>query len=149
MNNAGEYLAHRLHHEIPLTRTMQLRVNRWENHELQLAAPLEPNINHAGSMFGGSLYSVAVLTGWGWLTLRLREAGIEGQIVIRGGSIEYPRPITGEAVGICTAPSEAEWEKFVRQYQRRGLARLQLDIHIHTPSGETAVHLRGDYVLQR
>ena len=35
-----------------------------------LRAPLAPNANYKGTAFGGSLYSVAVLTGWAWVTRR-------------------------------------------------------------------------------
>lgn len=145
-----EYLENLLHHDIPLTRAMQLRVHSYENHELRLAMPLAPNVNHTGSMFGGSLYSISVLAGWGWLTLRLREAGIaDGHIVIKGGQIDYPLPVVEEAVAICSAPSEEEWKRFETMYRRRGRARLYLDIRILAPSGETAVHLHGEYVLHK
>lgn len=150
MNPDCRYLEDLLHHDIPLTRAMQLRVASWTNHELRLAMPLAPNVNHTGSMFGGSLYSLSVLAGWGWLTLRLREAGIDdGHIVIKGGQIDYPLPVVEEAVAICAAPSEEDWKKFETLYRRRGRARLYLDIRIPAPSGADAVHLHGEYVLHK
>jgi len=55
-------------------------------------------------MFGGSLYCGAVLAGWGWLHLQLREEGIEdGHIVIQEGQISYPLPVTRDATVICQA----------------------------------------------
>lgn len=139
-----------LHHDIPLTRAMGLRVLGWQQHELRLGVPLAPNVNHAGSMFGGSLYSSVVLAGWGWLTLRLREAGIEdGVIVIKGGQIDYPLPVTADAQAICAAPAQEAWQRFEALYRRRGLARLYLDSRIVTAEGSVAVTLRGEYVLQR
>ncbi|KTC45318.1 hypothetical protein AO269_31985 [Pseudomonas putida] len=62
-----------LHHDIPLTGDMGLRVRAWDNHCLRLHVPLAPNVNHKSTMFGGSLYCAAVLAGWGWLHLRLGE----------------------------------------------------------------------------
>jgi thioesterase domain-containing protein len=142
------YLQDILHRDIPLTRHMELRVARWEDHELRLAMPLAPNINHTGTMFGGSLYGITVLTGWGWLTLRLREAGIsDGHIVIRGGQIEYPRPVSGDAESVCGAPADEDWQKFLTQYQRRGRARLHLEIRIPDAEGQDCVRLHGEYVL--
>ena len=49
------YLEDLLHHDIPLTRAMQLTVHSWADHQLRLAMPLAPNVNHTGTMFGGSL----------------------------------------------------------------------------------------------
>ena len=150
MNADCQYLQDLLHHDIPLTRAMQLGVAGWAGHELRLSLPLAPNVNHTGSMFGGSLYSLCVLAGWGWLTLRLREAGIDdGHIVIKGGQIDYPLPVEGDAVAICAAPAAEDWQKFETLYRRRGRARLYLDIRILAASGETAVHLHGEYVLHR
>ncbi|MCL7462397.1 YiiD C-terminal domain-containing protein [Pseudomonas sp. NW5] len=139
-----------LHDAIPLTRAMGLKVLGWQDHELRLSVPLAPNINHTGSMFGGSLYSSVVLAGWGWLTLRLREAGIEdGVIVIKGGQIDYPLPVIADAQAVCAAPPEDEWRRFEALYRRRGLARLYLDSRIVDAEGAVAVTLRGEYVLQR
>jgi len=98
MSRDSRYLEAILHHDIPLTRAMGLRVENWEHHELRLKVPLQANINHKSSMFGGSLYCASVLAGWGWLHLRLREAGIEdGHIVIQEGQIDPSFVITHTA----------------------------------------------------
>ncbi|MFR0673655.1 YiiD C-terminal domain-containing protein [Enterobacterales bacterium AW_CKDN230030176-1A_HGKHYDSX7] len=140
-----------LHDDIPLTRQMGLEVRGWEAHVLRLGLPLAANVNHKNTMFGGSLYCVAVLAGWGWLHLRLREAGIDdGHIVIQDGQISYPRPVTGVAIAVCEAPPAEAWDRFVRLYQRRGRARLVLDTVVFNEGDETpAVTFSGQYVLHR
>ncbi|WP_312233424.1 YiiD C-terminal domain-containing protein, partial [Stutzerimonas nitrititolerans] len=55
MSRDSRYLEDLLHHDIPLTRALGLRVEQWENHELRVKVPLQANINHKSSMFGGSL----------------------------------------------------------------------------------------------
>ena len=105
MNRDSRYLESVLHHDIPLTREMGLKVVSWQDRQLRLQLPLEANINHKSTMFGGSLYCGAVLAGWGWLHLSLREAGIEdGHIVIQEGHISYPLPVTEDAIAVCDAP---------------------------------------------
>jgi thioesterase domain-containing protein len=140
-----------LHHDIPLTRDMAVKVISWQNHSLRLHLPLEPNINHKSTLFGGSLYCGAVLAGWGWLYLRLKEAGIDdGHIVIQEGQISYPLPVKTDGVAICDAPDDATWERFVKMYQRRGRARLSLATRIAAEgSDESAVEFVGQYVLHR
>ena len=71
-----------LHTEIPLTQTMGIKVIAYGDRQLTLKAPLQPNINHKSTAFGGSLYSIAVLSGWGLLFLLLQEQELSGQIVI-------------------------------------------------------------------
>ncbi|MCY1425075.1 putative thioesterase domain protein [compost metagenome] len=102
-------------------------------------------------MFGGSLYCAAVLAGWGWLHLRLREEDIdEGHIVIQEGQISYPLPVTGDAIALCDAPDEKVWHKFLATYDRYGRARLNLQTRVtNVGSDEEAVVFSGQYVLHR
>ncbi|MCF5652865.1 thioesterase [Pseudomonas syringae] len=150
-HDAAHALEQVLHHDIPLTREMGMRVIDWHNQTLRLHLPLAPNVNHKSTLFGGSLYCGAVLTGWGWLHLRLREAGItDGHIVIQDGQISYPLPVRSDAIAHCDAPELAQWEKFIATYQRRGRARLTLHTCIsEQDSEEQAVRFVGQFVLHR
>lgn len=150
MSRDSRYLEELLHHDIPLTRALGLRVEQWENHELRVKVPLQANINHKSSMFGGSLYCVSVLAGWGWLHLRLREAGIEdGHIVIHEGQIDYPLPVLDDATAVCAAPDDNAWERFEAIYRRRGRARLTLHSRILNADGREAVRFTGQFVLHK
>jgi thioesterase domain-containing protein len=151
MSTDSRYLESVLHHDIPLTQDMGLKVLDWHEQQLSLHLPLEPNVNHKSTMFGGSLYCGAVLVGWGWLHLRLKEEGItDGHIVIQEGQIRYPLPVTGDATAICPAPDAKEWKKFLAMYRRYGRARLALDTRIvNAGSEEDAVTFTGQYVLHR
>ncbi|PSS50242.1 YiiD C-terminal domain-containing protein [Pseudomonas sp. BBP2017] len=151
MTTDSRYLESVLHGDIPLTREMGLQVLDWQQQQLRLQLPLAANVNHKSTMFGGSLYCAAVLVGWGWLHLRLREAGIDdGHIVIQEGQISYPLPVTGAAIAVCAAPDEKVWERFIATYQRRGRARLNLHTRVsNAGSDEAAVLFSGQYVLHR
>ncbi|ANC01264.1 thioesterase [Pseudomonas putida] len=151
MTTDSQYLQAVLHSDIPLTREMGMQVIDWREQCLRLQLPLAPNVNHKSTMFGGSLYCAAVLVGWGWLHLRLRELGFDdGHIVIQEGQISYPLPVTGVAVARCPAPDEKAWERFLTMYQRRGRARLTLETLVsNAGSEEAAVRFSGQYVLHR
>ncbi len=151
MSTDSRYLESVPHHDIPLTRDMGLKVLDWREQQLSLHLPLDRNVNHKSTMFGGSLYCGAVLAGWGWLHLRLKEEGIEdGHIVIQEGQISYPLPVTGDATAICPVPDAKVWKKFLAMYQRYGRARLTLHTHIvNQGSEEDAVTFTGQYVLHR
>lgn len=91
----------------------------------------------------------AVLAGWGWLHLSLREAGVtDGHIVIQQAQIDYAEPVLSDALAVCTAPAAAEWDKFLALYQRRDLARLKLHSRILVGDID-AVRFSGHYVLHR
>ncbi|MCP2075650.1 UNVERIFIED_ORG: thioesterase domain-containing protein [Pseudomonas lini] len=151
MNRDSRYLESILHHDIPLTRDMGLKVLDWQARQLRLFLPLAANVNHKSTMFGGSLYCGAVLGGWGWLHLALREEGIEdGHIVIQEGQISYPLPVTRDATVVCDAPEEKVWKRFLATYRRYGRARLALQTRVlNNGSEEPAVEFVGQYVLHR
>lgn len=149
--NPSQRLEAVLHQDIPLTREMGLKVLAWDEHQLRLHLPLAPNVNHKSTLFGGSLYCGAVLAGWGWLHLRLQEAGIcDGHIVIQEGQISYPLPVKDDAVVICDGTDQASWDRFVKMYQRRGRARLTLNTRVIAPDSDSpAVVFVGQYVVHR
>jgi len=138
-----------LYRDIPLSRAMQVRVASWQAHELRLHLPLQANCNLHDSMFGGSLYCGALLAGWGWLHLRLQEESRKGAVVIKDAQISYLLPVTGGAQALCSAPEPAQWDRFVAIFQRRGVARLQLESQVLTAGGEVAARFSGQFVLQR
>lgn len=145
-----DFLQQTLHQDIPLTRAMELTVTEWDGRRLCLELPLKPNINHQLSMFGGSLYSGAVLAGWGWLTLRLRAAELDDcHVVIQHAEVSYPRPVDGTARALCEGPSDEQWSRFEQTLCRRGRARLALRTWVLNPANEEAVRFDGHFVVQR
>ncbi len=138
-------LGRTLHGEIPLSRAMDIRVDGYDGRCLRLAAPLAPNINHKLTAFGGSLYSLAVLCGWGLLHLKLAEAGLHKHIVIQESSIRYLRPVNQEMLAECCV-DDAELGRFLRALEKHDRARLSLDVTILL-DGEPAVEFTGRYVV--
>ncbi len=134
-----------LREQIPLARAMDIRVAGYDGENLRLAAPLGPNVNHKLTAFGGSLYSLAVLCGWGLLHLKLTEANLQKHIVIQQGSIDYRIPVTHDMVAECRLDAEA-YRLFLHILQRRGRGRLALTVVIRE-EGYTAVEFTGKYVV--
>lgn len=135
--------------DIPLSQNLGVEVLTWQDRQLQLQFPLAPNINHQASMFGGSMYCAAVLAGWGWLHLALREEGIDTtHIVVQSGQIDYPRPITHERIiALATAPDDKSWQRFLTTYRKYGKARLQVTSRVLTEEGQDGAVLMGQFVL--
>lgn len=67
-----------LHGKIPITRVMGVRVEGYDERRLVLSAPLDTNVNHLGTAFGGSLNALAVLSG-GLIPRRLSRAARSGR----------------------------------------------------------------------
>ena len=134
-----------LRSEIPLAQAMGVQVAGYDGQCLRLAAPLAPNINHKSTAFGGSLYTLAVLCGWGMLHLKLAEAGLDKHIVIQEGAIRYLRPVADDLLAECRIDPE-QLAHFMRTLAKHGRARLALDVSLRT-EGQPAVEFAGRYVV--
>lgn len=134
-----------LDHEIPITGYMGLRVAAYDGMRLSLVAPLEPNINHKSTVFGGSLNSVVTLAGWGLIWLLLKESGIAATIVIQNNTSHYRRPVTSDFTAICRRPDDAQVVQFIRALREKGKARLQLYAEVRE-NDDIAMSFEGRYV---
>jgi thioesterase domain-containing protein len=127
-----------LHEHIPITGHMGIRVVRADLGCVALSAPLEPNINHRSTVFGGSCASVAMLAAWSLVLLRVRERGADARIVIQHGSIDYLVPIDGEFVATCRPSDEEAWGRFERTLDRGRPARVELASTVESEGVEVA-----------
>lgn len=138
------YLQQRIDGEFALAKHMGIIVEAADDAAVVLRAPLELNANYKGTAFGGSLYSVAVLAGWAWLTRYLALRGIEADGVIQESRIRYIVPVHGEMRACAVAPSRQAADRFLKMLSRAGRGRV--DLKVQTYFGhELATVLEGVY----
>jgi thioesterase domain-containing protein len=125
------YLQSILSGEFALARHIGIVVECADDTGIVLCAPLAPNANDKGTAFGGSLFSVAVLTGWSWVTRYLAAAGLAAEAVIQESTIKYLVPVQGSFRATLHAPSPDQIEKFRKMLQRAGRGRIRLKVDIH------------------
>ena len=120
------------HSLIPISAHMGMCVDSYDGQTLSVSAPLENNINHQLSAFGGSLFSLAALAGW----------------VIAGGDVSYRQPVFETLRCRCTLPSE--YDAFATQLVQNGKASLTLQSRFHlTSSPESdAMTFNGKYAVR-
>jgi thioesterase domain-containing protein len=137
-----------LHEHIPLSAAMCVQVLTVNETGVRLFAPLEPNINHRQTVFGGSLSAVAILAAWACVHTRLQLVGHDVRLVIQRNNIEYLLPANGGFTASCPAPDSATWAQFIKTLERRGRARLILTTSVYCE--ETCVAtLTGEFVAIR
>lgn len=142
-----DYLSAWLPREIPISSALHLTPLSWIDNTLSLKVPLEHNRNHMYTGFGGSLYTSALLVGWSWLHLKLKEMGFEENlhIVIQSAQIQYPSPMTADSIAICQGVEEKAWAKFEKMFRRYGKGRLEITTKIQM-DGVTTTEFVGDFV---
>jgi thioesterase domain-containing protein len=127
----AQYLQDRIDRDIMLAKPMGVIVEAADETAVILRAPLAPNANHMGSAFGGSLYSLAVLTGWAWITRFLASKELIADAVIQESSMRFLAPVKAELRACIRIPAEADVDKFQKMLARakRGRIRLQVTMH--------------------
>lgn len=135
-----------LHEQIPLSKTMGVRIESFDGHELVVTAPLEPNHNHLGTAFGGSLAAIATLAGYSLLWLLLDDRSCH--IVIRESSISYRHPVDGPIRAFSRSPEPAAFGRFRARFEKSGKSRITLRSTIEQ-GGVACVVFEGVFVALR
>jgi len=135
-----------LHAKIPITAAMGVAVESYDAEQLVLTAPLEPNHNHLGTAFGGSLSAIATLAGYALLWLELDDR--EAHIVVKSSAIQYRHPVRENIRAICQRPAAEEMERFRKQYARNGKAGIELAVTI-VENDQPCVDFTGVFVALR
>jgi len=130
-NFGRKYLQQRILGEFALARHIGIEVESADDTVVVLRAPLAPNANYKGTAFGGSLYSVAVLAGWAWVTRYLAARGLSADAVIQESSVRFLMPVHGELRATAAAPADEQIDKFRKMLQRAGRGRIRLRVDIH------------------
>ncbi len=133
-----------LHANIPITAAMGVGAVSVSPQAVVLSAPLQPNINHRETVFGGSASAVAILSAWALVHLRLEAEGIPHRLVIHRNTMSYERPIAGDFTAAAAVPEE-EWPRFVNALRRRRKARITATAELHF-EGVTAGRLEAEFV---
>ena len=115
--------------EIPLSNHLGIRLERLDPRGVELSAPLEPNRNHMGTGFAGSVLAAASLAGWATVIALLGR--VEGaNVVLQETQASFLEPVTGEFRVLAIAPNLAARERFLDAYRRRGRARIGIAIEV-------------------
>jgi thioesterase domain-containing protein len=134
-----------LHERFPLSRTMGVEVVTATTEGVTLSAPLEPNVNHHDTVFGGSASAVAILSAWALLYLRLKDAHQQWGIVIQRNTMNYERPITDRFTASSVLPDPTSWSRFLGSLARKHRARVHIGSILHC-NGEQVGALEAAFV---
>jgi thioesterase domain-containing protein len=131
---------------IPVSDAMQFSIAELSSGSILVQAPLAPNVNIHGTGFAGSIYSIAVLAGWGLSTHIMDLLDMDGELVVSKAEIKYRAPITGTIE--CRAKvSESERKDFQHSFNDTGKGKLSLTIEIG--DARQAVLLGTFYAVSR
>ncbi len=144
-SEATDALRRYLHQHIPLSAGMGVEVLEASPDRVRLAAPLAPNINHRGTVFGGSAAALATLAAWALLHLRLAAEGYGGRLVIRRSAMDFELPIAGAFEAVADPPDDERWRRFSAAVARGRPARIEMQATLRF-EGARAGAFTGEFV---
>jgi thioesterase domain-containing protein len=138
-------LAQYIHERIPLSQAIGVSVVSIADDAITLQAPLEPNLNHRQTVFGGSASALAILASWALLHVRLQSEGIADRLVIQRNVMEYQHPILGQFTARSMLERPEGWKEFTTLLARRGKARITV-LAVLEHMGRVAGRFSGQFV---
>jgi len=143
MSRATVALQDKIRSTIPLSEAMQFEIVELDANSIRVRAPLSPNINIHGTGFAGSIYSLAVLTGWAMCMHILTLENIKGELVVGKAEIKYRSAVTGDIECQCEVDKSAR-QAFVERNLKKGKSKLELEVVV---GGERNAVLVGAYFV--
>lgn len=112
---------------IPLSEKMGVRISQYTGQKFITTMPETGNQNPHHTLFAGSMFSLATLTGWGLIWLLLRERQLGGTIVLADAHIRYSTPVTGRPSAVANLGSlSGDLDRLARGRK----ARVQLQVEL-------------------
>ncbi len=146
-------LSERIRQAIPLAATMGVVVERLSATEVELSAPLAPNVNDKGCAFGGSLVSLLTLAGWALVREAMaaheQEQEQEPEIYVADSRVEYLRPVEETLRAIARFPAAADLASFARRFRERGRARIPVLAELRLADGRLAGRFEAQFAAVR
>lgn len=134
-----------VHRTVPILGAMGIEVLESEAGRAVALLPFEPNRNHVGTAYAGSLFSVAEVLGG---ILALSSLTLEGYApVVKSLSIDYLKPALGD-VRATVEMSAEEIERVLAEATATGKSNYELAVSVTDENGVTVARTVGQYQLR-
>ncbi|MHA6497757.1 YiiD C-terminal domain-containing protein, partial [Escherichia coli] len=128
---------------MPLSEKMGVRIQQYTGQKFITTMPETGNQNPHHTLFAGSLFSLATLTGWGLIWLMLRERHLGGTIILADAHIRYSKPISGKPHAVADLGAlSGDLDRLARGRK----ARVQMQVEIFGDETLGAV-FEGTYIV--
>ena len=130
------------HQTIPMSEAMNLAIGFYDQQTFVTTCDENFNKNLHNTMFAGSIYTLATLTGWGWVYLLIQQKNFDGNIVLADANIRYHSPVEGIAfakTGLLLSSGNVDC---------LDNNKVKLQVEVQVMSGETiAATFKGLYFV--
>lgn len=131
---------------IPMSRLMGMNIIELTHQSVRVAMPHAPNINHQGSVFGGSIDSLFFVTCWAYVQLLVEHIDPHPRIVGRRGSSVFHTPIKSDFEAKVLIPDDRMIHSFFNDLRQTGKGKFKVQANIES-KGKIAAEFNGEFVV--
>ncbi|ATG15391.1 fatty acid biosynthesis protein FabY [Providencia alcalifaciens] len=132
------------HKYIPLSEKMGVRIEQYTGKRFVTTMPEAGNQNPHNTIFAGSQFSLATLTGWGMIWLLLQENKLGGEIVLVDANIRYAKPVSGRPTAVADL---SHLSGDLDRLARGSKARVKLEVHVTNAENQVGAVFSGVYMV--
>ena len=131
---------------VPIAQKMGIRVVAMRERYAKLMLPPEPNLNHIGIIYAGSLFTLGEFSGGAIYVTAFDTA--KYYPIVKEVSIRYRRPGTTRMY-LEVEMSAARVAQIVATLEEKGKADFELDLELKDESGEVCALVHGTWQLRK
>ena len=123
---------------IPVADFMQLSVQSLQADQVIIEAPLDPNRNVHGTLFGGSGTAMSLVAAWSLVHARMQDEGLQAPLVVARQTTQYFRPVDGAVTARAVFENDESWADFTQALVQGRRARVNEVVELQQAGREVA-----------
>ncbi len=131
---------------VPLIEKTGVKIVELRDRHAKIFMPFEPNINHIGVMYGGSLFILAEFSGG--VIYYVSFDSKKFFPIVKEVHIRYRKPVVTD-VALEVSLDEGEAEEIQRAAERDGKKDWTMDLELKDAHGEVCSVVRGTWQLRK
>ena len=131
---------------IQIIKEMGIHIEEMRDRYVKVVLPLAPNINHIGTMYAGSLFTVGEYIGGPIFFASFDHT--KYYPIVKALSIQYRRPATTD-VTVEASLSKEEVEAVQKEADAKGKADWKMDLELKDKSGQVCCLMQGVWQMRR
>lgn len=131
---------------VKIIEKMGIRIVEMRDRHAKVLLPIEPNVNHIGMIYAGSLFSVGEYIAGPIFVASFDY--IRFYPVVKAINIQYRRPATTD-VTVEVTLGQAEVDAIQCEAEANGKADWKMDLEVKNEAGETCCLLQGVWQLRK
>lgn len=146
MEEKYQALAKYLESAIGIVSQMGLKVVEMETRHVKLVMPLAKNINHVGTMYAGSLFTLGEIMGG---AIFVASMDINKYFpLVKEVNIRYRRPATTD-ITVETSLSEDQIKNIISVLEEKGKSDVPMELNLLDSTGEVVAIVTGTWQVRK